>query len=61
MDEEIAKQMEELGIIAPSSSPHNSPLHVVPEKEDEEGSVIGYTSPRRSLGHPAIDYDLSGG
>ena len=41
MDEEIAKQMhnlEELRIIAPSSSPHNSPLHIVPKKEDEEGN-----------------------
>ena len=41
MDEEIAKQthnLEELGIIAPSSSPHNSPLHIVPKKEDEEGN-----------------------
>ena len=41
MDEEIAKQMhnlEELGIIVPSSSPHNSPLHVVPKKDDEAGN-----------------------
>ena len=41
MDEEIARQMhnlEDLGIIAPSSSPHNSPLYIVPKKEVEEGN-----------------------